>query len=118
MTKQEFIILQLKPYFLDPSTCGFENERGCINLTADGRMCVFGKNLVDPSQSFNPSNLDAKQSILKSESRGILDKQQWSLMRRIHDDLAGNDKKSLQYEILRLEEIAGIDMSELKKLTL
>ena len=47
--KKEFALSQLAPYLADPSTCGMDKERNsCDYITPDGRMCVAGKNMIEP----------------------------------------------------------------------
>ena len=93
MNKQEFIISNLKPYFLDPSTCGVGEDCTCMYLTEDGKMCVLGKNLTPKAlERFKNSESRAErllkingEEILKEESRGILSYNEWEQMQKIHD---------------------------------
>jgi hypothetical protein len=95
MNKAEFITQQLKPYMQNPSSCGYDSEASeCQYLTSDGRMCVFGKNLIDPKQ-FDSNDaactlLDRhSQSILKPQAKAMnLDIYTWSEMQYIHDKIA------------------------------
>lgn len=93
MTAKEFALAQIAPYYLDPSICGVD-EVGCRYFTDDGKMCVLGKNLINPEQ-FKDVNIRAcrlltsqDESILKEESRGILKYHEWDYLQGIHDHIA------------------------------
>lgn len=92
-TAKEFALAQIAPYFKDPSTCGYSEEnKQCEYLTSDGRMCVAGKNMLNPSLS-NISICeildDQDQSeVFKPEVVGILTKSQWSNLQTLHDGIA------------------------------
>lgn len=103
MTKEQFIIEQIAPYFKDPSTCGYNGEI-CVYKTKDGRQCVFGKNLVQ----YNPiyEEVTAYEllnqfgfEILKSEVREILDITEWLKLQEVHDHI-GCGRISEAYEQL------------------
>lgn len=129
MNKQEFIIAQLKPYFLDPSTCGIGKE-GCMYLTHDGKMCVLGKNLTPEAlEKFQNSSEKASkllithgETILKEESRGILSSEEWQAMQSIHDNIADKNHFNHEYSLnLVTSLINGLssntcDLTELKDL--
>jgi hypothetical protein len=95
MNKSQFITQQLKPYIENPSSCGYEVlKKECQYLTEDGKMCVFGKNLIKPEE-FNPNDsagtlLDRySESILKPEAKKVnLAVDTWSDMQSIHDRVA------------------------------
>jgi hypothetical protein len=134
MNKQEFIIAQLKPYFLDPSTCGIGKE-GCMYLTHDGKMCVLGKNLTPEAlEKFHNSVEKASkllithgETILKEESRGILSSEEWQAMQYIHDkinrdihDKINRENPTYNYEAMMrsLDNLSSntCDLTELKDL--
>lgn len=107
-TPKEFALEQIAPYYKDPSTCGFENG-GCRNITTDGRMCVAGKNYLPEAVDIEGSvttvfnTLDNDQNkIFKPEVVGILSKNEWQIMQRIHDRIAEKIENSLECEIERL----------------
>jgi hypothetical protein len=94
--KKEFALSQLAPYLADPNTCGYDkpNEQ-CEYLMPDGRMCVAGKNMVNPRFEWHQGigdiledNDDEQEGIFKPEVVGILTNGQWDLMQRIHDTIA------------------------------
>lgn len=93
MEKKQFILDQIAPYLADPSICGFDDEKAkCAYLTSKGKMCVVGKNLLEP-ELFRPNEgalgiLSIEQEELKPEVRGILTNQEWQLLQFIHDDIA------------------------------
>jgi hypothetical protein len=126
MNKQEFIIAQLKPYFLDPSTCGV-GEEDCMYLTHDGKMCVLGKNLTPEAlEKFKDSESKARkllsthgEAILKEESRGILSSEEWQNMQEIHDNIPMS-KNTYNYKTMMssLDYLSSntCDLTELKDL--
>lgn len=42
MTKKEFALSQIAPYYKDRSLCGYEGSK-CRYKTFEGKMCVFGE---------------------------------------------------------------------------
>jgi hypothetical protein len=93
--KKEFALSQLAPYFADPSTCGYnEVIITCEYLTSDGRMCVAGKNMINPKGYCGDIDIifeinDLYQDgIFKPEVVGILTNVEWKHMQSIHDTLA------------------------------
>jgi len=92
MNKKEFALSQIAPYFKDPSTCGIENRR-CKYITSDGRMCVVGKNMLNPSKG-GSIHIDAllsiftEEEIFKPEAVGILSTKEWGRLQYIHDEIA------------------------------
>jgi hypothetical protein len=110
--KKEFALSQLAPYYADPSTCGYNDEStNCEYLMPDGRMCVAGKNMVNPRFEWHQGigdildgNDREQEGIFKPEVVGILSNSQWDLMQRIHDTIAvhTNDVDKLKDRIQRL----------------
>lgn len=109
MTKKEFALAAIKPYFDDPTTCGVvRNKDGsfgrCAYYTPDGKMCVLGKFLQNPEKFARTAeaaegllNLHG-QKILKPEAQGILTNKEWQSLQGIHDMLSTkNDDKVEQY---------------------
>lgn len=93
MNKKEFGLSQIKPYFLNPDLCGYDKEsENCQYLTPEGKMCVLGKNLIDPSEFgvINAGDLLTEQGeqVLKEESRGILTPEEWEWLQNLHDKIA------------------------------
>lgn len=90
MNKKEFALSQIAPYYKDPSICGYENNI-CKNITRDGRMCVAGKNMIDP-KAFEGKIVDLLmyegQEIFKPESRNILCYLEWQWLQNVHDRIA------------------------------
>lgn len=103
-TKKEFALSQLAPYLADPSTCGYDLEtKNCEYITPDGRMCVAGKNMLDPTQEKIWGNIedilsankesywllnDEQEGIFKPEVVGVLNNADWQDMQSIHDSIA------------------------------
>lgn len=96
--KKEFALAQIAPYYKDPTTCGFNGDR-CLYLTEDGKMCVLGKNLIDPSLygAMNGDDLLIKhgEDALKPESRGFLTPKEWNKLQNIHDNIAFKTKDTV-----------------------
>jgi hypothetical protein len=94
MTKKEFALAQIAPYFVDPSTCGYNKGAGiCKYITGDGRMCVLGKNLLDPHSGVGSAYetlgpYSNQKEVLKLEAVDILSNVEWRKLQRIHDELA------------------------------
>lgn len=118
-TKKEFALSQIAPYYKDRSLCAYNREiSNCEYLTPDGKMCVLGKNLVDPSKEEydeeSATELLGKygEEILKPEVRGILSVEEWQNLQQIHDCLAipGRDVKLEQY----INEIGLFTLKELQ----
>ena len=130
MNKQEFIISNLKPYFLDPSTCGTFNGL-CVYLADNGNMCVFGKNMTPEAlEEYKDNGAGATEllkengeSILKEESRGILTIEEWQGMQSIHDNIPNPNRNfKFRYDILlftlkKFAELTKCDLSELFELS-
>jgi hypothetical protein len=125
MNKAKFITQQLKPYILDPSSCGYNTEEGeCQYLTPDGRMCVLGKNLINPQQ-FDADDaactlLDRhSQSILKPEAMAVsLDNYTWSGMQDIHDRIARCSVRLFDIADVRYIKRAIVEIQECEKIKL
>lgn len=126
MNKQDFIISNLKPYFLDPSTCGVGEDCTCMYLTHDGKMCVLGKNLTPEAlERFKNSESRAErlleingEEILKEESRGILSYDEWEQMQKIHDNISRRGQFNYDNTIQCLDRLSSdtCDLTELKDL--
>jgi hypothetical protein len=133
MSKQEFFIEQLKPYFLDPTICGYDfGIKSCRNITPEGKKCVFGKNLTEEFINSNFSQYDTADELLSNhgfeilieESRGELNVDEWVMLQQIHDRLAYYSmdnmditiKDNLLTKISYVENRLDIDLSELKNL--
>lgn len=94
--KKEFALSQIAPYLADPSTCGMNKDRDtCDYITPDGRMCVAGKNMIEPKLDLIKgiddilSDLDhVQEGLFKPEVVGILTTNEWTYMQRIHDTIA------------------------------
>ena len=94
--KKEFALSQLAPYLADPSTCGMKiDSETCEYLTPEGKMCVAGKNMIEPKFGLYKGiddildELDHEQEgLFKPEVVGILTTTEWNNMQRIHDTIA------------------------------
>jgi hypothetical protein len=110
--KKEFALSQLAPYYANPSTCGYDKDKKtCEYLTTDGRMCVAGKNMIEPKIGLVKgivdilADLDHKQEgLFKPEVVGILTSEEWEHMQSIHDSIAlePTNKDRLKIRLLRL----------------
>lgn len=99
---KQFALEQVAPYYLDPSTCGYDPEtKKCEYLTKDGRMCVAGKNMLHPEKygteagvSIFPSisgilgKYSNQADVFKPEVVGILSDDEWLWLQRVHDTIA------------------------------
>jgi hypothetical protein len=94
--QKEFALSQLAPYLKDPSTCGYDARSSqCEYLIPDGRMCVAGKNMIEPKFGLHKGIDDLlddneQEDIFKPEVVGILSTIQWVGMQTIHDSIAVN----------------------------
>lgn len=110
--KKEFALSQLAPYYADPSTCGYNKETtSCEYKTPDGRMCVAGKNMIEPKfgvyrdiETILADNNYKQEELFKPEVVGILTNNEWQYMQGIHDTIAGhpNNVDRLKDRIQRL----------------
>lgn len=94
--KKEFALSQLAPYLADPSTCAIlrENQQ-CEYIMPDGRMCVAGKNMIEPKfeihcgiEDLLARNNHEQKGLFKPEVVGILTNEEWERMQPIHDTIA------------------------------
>jgi len=96
MTKKEFALAQIAPYFKNPKTCAVDELTGkCMYLAKDGKMCIAGKNLIDPKKWNFSSSISVLigtygEEIFKPEARGILSREEWSNLQILHDAIAFN----------------------------
>jgi len=123
MTKQEFIIDTLLPYFKDPSICGYnEKTYACQYQTMDGRRCALGKWVRDEKIKSVISCGDAEDvftnysqsDILKSEAIDILNEDEWMIVQSIHDNLAVKNNRPI-IQNLKLLKALGIDVTLLEQ---
>ena len=98
MTKLE-IIAETAAYYSNPSNRGKKPEGGCFYLTKDGKMCAFGRCMIDPSYLAGYGGLEDgeflgankgvtkhfTQELLKPEYRGH-NSSFWSALQNWHDD--------------------------------
>lgn len=98
VSAKEFALSQLAPYFADPSTCGYDGIN-CCYLTGDGKMCIAGKNMLNPSDYSNDCSIYSilygkdESTILKPEACGILTPHQWFHLQHAHDKIANRDNE-------------------------
>lgn len=123
--KKEFALSQLAPYLADPKTCAFgeaevQEDASCFYLTEDGRMCVAGKNMINPPKELLKSigeilvaNGCKQKGIFKPEVVDILTNGEWTDMQRIHDKIALN---GTDYQIQkRCDDLGLFTFEELKE---
>ena len=108
-TKKEFALSQLAPYLADPSTCGYEEQNDlCLYLTDEGKMCVAGKNMLNPEVFENNKSIEDilthkfQEEVFKPEVVGILDTFEWRFMQFIHDNIAINNFERVKKHISQL----------------
>lgn len=105
MTKKQFCLEQLAPYFKNPKLCGYEETIEVCRYKGDhGTMCVFGKNLIEILPIYEGNNADCLlerygQDILKPEARNILLNKEWKFMQNIHDSIATSSNKTMKENI-------------------
>ena len=105
MTKKKFALAQIAPYYKDPRTCGVDGSR-CVYLTPDGRMCVAGKNMIDPSKWLGTiggilSKYDQSE-VFKPEVVDILTTQEWRTLQLLHDKIGMVSHGVVRDEIIKL----------------
>jgi hypothetical protein len=94
--KKDFALSQLAPYLADPSTCAISREnQQCEYIMPDGRMCVAGKNMIEPKFGVSKNiedilleNEEEQKGVFKPEVVGILTNREWEKMQPIHDTIA------------------------------
>jgi hypothetical protein len=104
---KEFALSQLAPYLKNPSTCGYDKDStNCEYLTPEGKMCVAGKNMVEPKfglykgiDDILEENDYEQHGIFKPEVVGILTNEEWKRMQTIHDAIAVSPEN-----VVRLKE--------------
>jgi hypothetical protein len=110
--RKEFALSQIAPYLKDPSTCGFNKDnQTCEYLTKDKKMCVAGKNMIEPKFGIYKDIIDVlseneeqQEGIFKPEVVGILTNEEWKHLQSIHDTIAvtPNNVDRLKERIERL----------------
>jgi hypothetical protein len=92
---KEFALSQLAPYLKDPSTCGYDKDSTNCEYLSDNKMCVAGKNMVEPKfglykgiDDILEENDNEQHGIFKPEVVGILTNKEWKHMQTIHDAIA------------------------------
>lgn len=94
MDKKTFALKAIKPYYKDPTKCGF-NVTACMNLTPDGKKCVAGKfmkksfllthtsgGIGEILRSFSQKDVFVKSAV------DILSNYEWSKLQLVHDAIA------------------------------
>ena len=119
--QKEFALSQLAPYYADPTTCGYNKKNAsCEYLTPDGKMCVAGKNMINPQEwhedkgieDILAENENKQEGLFKPEVVGILNVYQWGYMQRIHDNIA----VALDEEIALKGRINGLGLFTFEEL--
>jgi hypothetical protein len=110
--KKEFALSQLAPYLKDPNTCGMKKDsETCEYLTPEGKMCVAGKNMIEPKygvykgiDDLLDENDNEQEGLFKPEVVGILTNTEWNNMQRVHDTIAihTNNIERLKGRIIQL----------------
>lgn len=116
MTKKEFVIAQIKPYWDDPTLCGVEEGADglrCKYITKEGKMCVVGKNMLYPyaGHGFGIGDIllsHSQKEVFKPDAVGILYISGWIKLQRAHDSLALGKKE----EALKFLEMLGVYESD------
>jgi hypothetical protein len=114
MTKKDFALNQIAPYYKDPMTCGYNGlEDSCKYITETGTMCVAGKNMLPEivekykDMSTNISVIieteGGQGKVFKPEAVGILDNSEWRRLQIIHDTIAKKDSDYLPISIIFLD---------------
>jgi len=113
--KKKFALEQIAPYFKDPKICGINEFGRCVYITPNGKMCIAGKNMIDPPALDDvaiDSILDTQgQDIFKPEARNILSSSEWFKLQKIHDAIA-KSASTLQTSIDALGLFTYIEMEE------
>jgi len=102
---KEFCLSNIAPYFKDPTICGYNKATGkikgkCVYLTKDGKMCVLGKNLLNPPLNGSEDAAmifdgNKQEDVLKPEAIGMLNAIQWGLLQSIHDNIATQQNETI-----------------------
>lgn len=123
MTK-EFLIKSLLPYKENPQLCGYENGKGCVYLTKDGRKCAIGqyiKENVDTTdigdvtelfEEYKPFNIMTDEWLKQNVSRQIAIN-----MQLYHDFIAGDMNYThiqINNVVNELENLTGFNLDKLK----
>lgn len=132
MSKEEFIIQTLKPYFLNPSICGVDVKGDCQYITPCGKKCAVGRYMVGGPWVETELNIEqlvdgsqgpefTLEQMLTEEANSVgLSPIEWGLIQQIHDTLARikNDYSDYQYTFCKnrlsnLETEMNINLGEL-----
>lgn len=125
MTKQEFIIKSLKPYFEDRNNCGYDTEALiCKYETFDGKKCVVGQYFntdifKNSKVTFNTicSEYQDFNEILVDEAKNMLTSIEWRELQFLHDDMAQNGYNSDTEQYLSdIEDLSNVNLTELKQM--
>jgi len=118
MTAKEFALEQIAPYYKDPSLCGIDKNGNCKYLTDEGKMCVAGKNMLNPMTGLQPDiqgliSEYSQETLFKPDAVGILSVKQWVALQNLHDsiaahiDVTGSIEDLGLFSIYELEEAAN-----------
>lgn len=135
MTKEEFVIQTLKPYFLNPSNCGVDVKGDCQYITPCGKKCAVGRHMVGGPWVETELNIEqlidgsqgpkyTLEQMLTEEANSVgLSPIEWGLIQQIHDTVARikNDVSGYQHtfcenRLSNLETEMNINLRELHKL--
>ena len=94
MTTKQFIYDTLIPYFEDPSTCGYADNR-CLYLTQSGQKCAVGKHMKPGEWQYSGNaiidlveDLKLKEILTEKAFEIIPNPKIWQTMQKIHDNMA------------------------------
>lgn len=132
MTRQEFIIETLKPYFLDTTKCAIiriGSGSFCMYRTEDGRKCAFGQHIRDEVYHESMETNEASNvitefgvNILSDEAvNQNLTGEQWNTIQRIHDKVSGDstyEYPPLNTFLEKCEQYCMVDLTELKNINI
>ena len=104
-TPKQFALDAIKPYYKNPLICGVNNTGICVNITSDGKKCVFGQFLTCPVKFNSRTARNILESypedeILVPEAINILTIDQWEDLQILHDKIA--IKKDIKASIEKL----------------
>ena len=131
MTPKDFALEKIAPYFINPTTCGYDKIEGdmeCTYETIDGKMCIAGTdmlpNIRKKYKKLGGSILDiietekGQGNVFLKKSANILTDEQWDDLQCIHDYLAESDFNNFKVSItdLNLFTLEELEQKTGKKL--
>lgn len=125
MTRQDFILGTLEPYFIDPSTCSIDKDGNCLYLSYNGNKCAIGKHILPEAYDRDMEETDADAVLrdydcLTDEAKEQnLTPTQWRLIQRVHDLWAKHCKGLEKWDVVEFairtcEDQCNVDLSKLR----